>query len=60
MHANIENMIVVSLIKKEGTITNVRVRIVSWIYFDYKKNGGKKSFSCKSKASIVCIPIRKT
>ena len=25
--------------------------------FYYKENGGKKSISCKSKASIMCIPM---
>ena len=28
--------------------------------FDYKENGEKKSFSCKSKASISCIPMWRT
>ena len=34
--------------------------IISWMNFDYKENGGKNSFSCKSKASISCITMRKT
>ena len=32
----------------------------SQINFDYMENGGKKSFTCKRKASISCIPIWKT
>ena len=35
-----------------------RLLYESW--FDYKANGGKKSFSCKSKASISCIPTTRT
>ena len=28
--------------------------------FDFKQNVGKKNFSYKSKASILCIPMKRT
>ena len=37
----------------------IQVCLISWINFGYKKNGGKKICSCKSKASISCITIWK-
>ena len=32
-------------------ITSIQVYLISWININYKENGGKQSFSCKSKAS---------
>ena len=29
----------------------------SWMNTNYKENSGKKSFSCKAKVSISCIPM---
>ena len=46
--------------KKMEIIMSIQVCLISQMNFDYKENGGKKSFSCKSKASILCIPMRRT
>ena len=35
--------------KKLKIITRIQVYLISWMNFDHKENGGKKSFSCKSK-----------
>ena len=34
--------------------------LISRININYKENGGKKSLSSKSKASLSCIPMRRT
>ena len=36
--------------KKNGDYYKNSSFVISWMTFDYKENGGKKSFSCKSKA----------
>ena len=36
----------------------IQVCLIPWMSFDYKENGGKKSFSCKSKASILRITMK--
>ena len=46
--------------KRMGIIISIQVCLISLMNFDYQKNGGKKSISCKSKASILCIPMRRT
>ena len=46
--------------KMNGINTSIQVCIIPWMNFDYKDNGWKKSFSCKSKASMLCIPIWRT
>ena len=45
--------------KKMKIIMSIRVCLSSWINFDYKKNYGKKSFSCISKASISCVAVKR-
>ena len=55
-----ENMIVVPITKKMEIIMSIQVCLISGMNINYKENGGKKRFSCKSKASISCIPVRKT
>ena len=45
--------------KKMEIIRSIHVCFISWMNFDYKENGGKKSFSWKSKASISCILVWK-
>ena len=38
---------------------SIQVCLISWMNFDYEENGGKKHFSCKSKALISCIQYGK-
>ena len=38
----------------------IQVCLIPWININYKENGGKKSFSYKSKALISCIAIQRT
>ena len=52
--------IVVLISKRMEIIMSMQVFLASWMNFDYKENRGKKSFSFRSKASISCIPIRRT
>ena len=58
--SNVENMIVVPIRKRLEIIMSIKAYLISWMNFDYKENGGKKNFSCKSNASILCIPVRRT
>ena len=46
--------------KKMEITVGIKVYLISRMNFDYKENGAKKSFSCKSKASRSCIPIWRT
>ena len=41
-------------------IMSIHVCPISWMNFDYKENGGKKSRFYKSKVLIQCIPMRRT
>ena len=51
MYPNVENMFIVPIAKRIEINTSTQVYLISRINFDYKENGKKKSFSCKSKAS---------
>ena len=53
-------MFVVHITKKIETITTIQDCLISRMNVNYKENGGKKSFSCKSRASISCIPMWRT
>ena len=57
VYPNKENMIAVSITKIMEIIISIQICLISRINFDYMENGGKKSFSFKSIASISCIPI---
>ena len=52
MHPNEENMTIVPITKRMEIIINTYVCFILQINIDYKENGRKKSFPCKSKASI--------
>ena len=43
--------------KRIKIVTRVHVYIFWWINFYSKENRGKKSISCKTRASTSCIPI---
>ena len=60
VYPNEENMIVVPITKRKEIIISIQVFLISQINFDYKENVGKKNFSCKSKASISCISMKRT
>ena len=51
-------IIVVPTVNKMEIIMHFQVCLISWMNFDYKENGGNKSFSCQINASISCIPMR--
>ena len=57
MYPTEENMIVAPITKRMEIIASIQVYLVSRMNFDYKENGGKKSFSSKSKSSISWVPI---
>ena len=42
-------MIVVPITKRIEIIMSIQVCLISWVNIIYRENGGKKSFSCKSK-----------
>ena len=46
--------------EKMEIIMSIEVCLISGMNINYKENGGKKSSSCKSKASISCIPMGRT
>ena len=60
VYPNMKNMIVMPIAKRMEIITSIKVYLVSRMNFDYKENDGMKSFSCKSKTLISCIPTRRT
>ena len=60
VYPNMENMIVMPITKRMEIIMSIQVCLISWMNINYKENRGKKSFSCKSKASMSYIPIRRT
>ena len=55
VYLNVENMLVVPITKRMEITIRIQVCLISQMNFDYEENEGKKSFSCKSKASISCI-----
>ena len=57
MYPNVENMIVVPNHKKIGDYYENPSLTKN---FYYKENDENKTFSCQTKASISCIPKRKT
>ena len=60
MYPNAENKIIVPITKIMEVIMSIEVCPIPWVNVDYKKNDGRKSFSCKSKASISFLPMGKT
>ena len=54
-----KNMIVVPTTERMETIMSIEVCLIPRININYKENGGKENFSCKSKALISCIPTRR-
>ena len=60
VYLKMENITVVPRTKTIEIFMSIQVRLISWMTINYKENSGKKSFSCKSKASILCIPIWRT
>ena len=58
VYPSVENKIVVPITKAMEIILSIQVCLISRMNFDYEENGGKKTFSCKSKASISRIPMR--
>ena len=50
MYPKEKNMIVVPTTKWMEIIMIIQACLISWINIDYKENGRRKSFSCKSKA----------
>ena len=51
VYPNEGNMITVPLTKRMDIIISIQVCIISWVNINYKANGGKKCFSCKSMIS---------
>ena len=43
MYPNVENMIVVPITKRKEIIMNIQVCLISFMNFDYEKNGGKNA-----------------
>ena len=59
-YPNEKNMIEKSIAKRIENIMSIQVCLIPQMGIDYKENGGKKNISCKSKASILRIPMRRT
>ena len=60
MYPNEENTNVVPITKGVEIIMSIQVCLTSSMNINFKKNGGKKSFPYKSKASISCILMKRT
>ena len=60
MYHIVENVIVVSITNSVKIIISIQICLISWMNINYKEKGGKKIFSYESKASISCIPMRRT
>ena len=43
VHGNVETMIVKAITKRMEIIKRIQVCLISWMNFDYEKNGGKKA-----------------
>ena len=59
MCPNEENVIVVPNHKKKEIIMRIHFYLIWWMNLDSIKNGGNKTFSCQTKASISYILIRR-
>ena len=57
VYPDAENLIMLPKTKIMGIAMSIQVCHISRMNFNYKKNGGKKSFPCQSKASGSCIPM---
>ena len=53
-------MIVMTTTKRMEISMSAQVCLIAHMNFDYKENGGKKSFTFKSKAEVSSIPMRRT
>ena len=49
MYPNVEDLIVASIAKTMEIIMCILVCLISWMNFDYTKNGGKKAFLANPK-----------
>ena len=49
MYLNEENVIIVPITNGMEVIIRIQVCLISWMNFDNKENGGKKSFSANPK-----------
>ena len=56
----VENMIVVQIRQRMKNIMSIHVCLISQMNFEHGQNGGKKSFSCNSKALMSCIQMLRT
>ena len=60
VYPNEKNMIVVPIIKGMEIITSIQVCLISWMNSNYKENGGKKIFSCKSRSINIMYSNEKS
>ena len=49
LYPNVENMIAIPITKRMEIIMGIQVCLISWINFDYTKNGGRKAFLANPK-----------
>ena len=49
VHPNMDNMIVLPIIKRVQIIMHIQVSLISQMNFDYNENGGKKAFPANPK-----------
>ena len=50
-------MIAVTITKRIKIIQSIQLCLISYMNINHKENGGKRTFSCKPKASILCIAM---
>ena len=56
MYPNEENIIIVPIAKRLDIITSIEVCLISQANINYKKNGGKESFSWKIQIIYIVYP----
>ena len=49
MYPNVENMIVMRIIRRIEIVISIQLYLISWINFDYMENGGKYAFLANPK-----------
>ena len=60
VYPNYKNMVVMPITKRMEIIMSIQDCLISRININYRENNGKKSFSYKSKALILCILMTRT
>ena len=59
MYPDRENMIVVPITKRIDIITRIYVCVISWMNFEYKRNGGSINIVYANGENMILVPTTK-